>query len=120
MQIKSEIEESLRKRKKVSNSNVKVAQDEYLTNKEKEDTSEAPKHTCQNSTSLAACEDDSYIENHLSKSSLTANDISKILDYKSVGFDAVRKLIDLRKSLHHLLKPEISQLCQILKFPVWV
>ncbi|XP_022949441.1 helicase protein MOM1 isoform X2 [Cucurbita moschata] len=114
---KSEIEESLRKRKKVSNSNVKVAQDEYLTNKEKEDTSEAPKHTCQNSTSLAACEDDSYIENHLSKSSLTANDISKILDYKSVGFDAVRKLIDLRKSLHHLLKPEISQLCQILKFP---
>lgn len=33
---KSEIEESLRKRKKVSNSNVKVAQDENLTNKEKE------------------------------------------------------------------------------------
>lgn len=83
-------------------------------------TSEAPKHTCQNSTSLAACEDDSYIENHLSTSSLIANDILKILKYKSVGFDEIRKLTDLRKSLYGLLKPEISQLCKILKLPVWI
>lgn len=83
-------------------------------------TSEAPKHTCQNSNTLAACEDDSYIENHLSTSSLIANDILKILEYKSVGFDEIRKLTDLRKSLHRLLKPEISQLCKILKLPVWV
>lgn len=112
-----ETEESVRKRKKVSNSNVKVAQEETFTNKEKEGTSEAPKHTCQNSNTLAACEDDSYIENHLSTSSLIANDILKILEYKSVGFDEIRKLTDLRKSLHRLLKPEISQLCKILKLP---
>ncbi|KAE8652772.1 hypothetical protein Csa_022848 [Cucumis sativus] len=112
-----EIEESVSKRKKVSNNNVKVAQEENFTHKEKEGTSKAPKHTCQNSTSLAACEDDSYIENHLSTSSLIANDILKILKYKSVGFDEIRKLTDLRKSLHCLLKPEISQLCKILKLP---
>ncbi|XP_022152923.1 uncharacterized protein LOC111020533 isoform X3 [Momordica charantia] len=112
-----ELVESARKRKKMSNSNVKVAQDGNFINTEKEGPSGAPKHTCQTSNSSAACEDDPYIENQLSSTSLMANDSLKILEYKSVGSDGITKLIDLRKSLHRILKPEVSQLCQILKLP---
>ncbi|KAF8397710.1 hypothetical protein HHK36_016632 [Tetracentron sinense] len=57
--------------------------------------------------------------NRASSVSPVANYISEVCEAHMVESDERRKLHDAQKSLHLLLKPEISKLCQILQLPCW-
>ncbi|KAJ4977738.1 hypothetical protein NE237_008518 [Protea cynaroides] len=56
----------------------------------------------------------------INNESSVANEISGVSDGHLVESEERKKLRDAQKSLHLLLKPEISKLCEILKLPGYV
>ncbi|GAB4850718.1 hypothetical protein Ancab_030018 [Ancistrocladus abbreviatus] len=52
-----------------------------------------------------------------SKLPVVADDISAVPEAQMVESEEKRKLHDEQRSLHHLLKPQISKLCEILQLP---